>query len=159
MRDGVPDLVMCQAALRLHRAPTLSARRLASSLDISERQLERRFYVGVRTNVKQFDRIVRLGKVPTARRRSAGWADIAYTCGFNVRADLVNDFKLMAQSPPEAFFRTLSVAECRRLTASLAAVSDFCNAFVVYVTISGIASISMLRCTSRFGVNDAILDD
>jgi AraC-like DNA-binding protein len=131
VREATPDLIVRQAVLLLRRNPNLSVRQVAKSLDISERQLERRFYAGVGTNLKQFARIVRMGKVVTARRRGADWADIAYACGFTDQAHLVNDFKSMAQSPPEAFFRTASVAECQSLNASLAAVSDFCNTFVV----------------------------
>lgn len=130
MCDREPDLVVRQAVFRLRSDPNLSVRQLASMLDISERQLERRFHALVGTNLKQFARIVRLGKAVTARRRGGDWADIAYACGFCDQAHLVNDFKSMAQSSPDAFFRSGSLSQCDALNASLAAVSDFCNTFV-----------------------------
>lgn len=130
MRAAAPDATVSHAVLMLRRNPGLGVRRLAADLGISERQLGRRFQAMVGTNVKQFARIVRLGKVVTARRRGAGWADIAYAFGFNDQAHLVNDFRAMAQSPPDAFFRGAST-KYGAFNAALAAVSDFSNTFIV----------------------------
>jgi AraC-like DNA-binding protein len=130
LRHDIPDSVVHHAVHRLRRDPTLSVRQLASSLDISERQLSRRFYATVGTNLKQFARVARFGRVVAARRRGAGWADIAYTCGFSDQAHMIHDFKSMACNPPESFFRLASIAECRELNASLA-MSGFYNTFVM----------------------------
>jgi AraC-like DNA-binding protein len=128
MRDNESDQLVRQAALHLRRAPNLSMRWLASHLDISERHLSRRFQATFGTNPKQFARIVRIGKVIAARRRGAGWADIAYACGFNDQAHMVHDFKSMAGSTPEALFPTAS-DDRHGLNTSLAK-SDFYNTFV-----------------------------
>jgi AraC-like DNA-binding protein len=129
VRGDTPDTVVHQAVLQLCRNPNWSAPRLASSLDISERQLSRRFHAMVGTSLKQFARVARIGKAIAARRRGWGWADIAHACGFSDQAHLINNFKFMAGEPPEALFRAASAAEYRELNASLA-TSGFCNTFV-----------------------------
>jgi transcriptional regulator GlxA family with amidase domain len=116
-----------RAALRLWRNPVWPVRRLAYSLDISERQLTRRFRALAGTTPKQFARIARIGKAVAAKRHGASWADIAYACGFNDQAHLVHDFRTMMRSPPDAF---LSSPQCRQSNASLGA-SGFYNTFVV----------------------------
>lgn len=130
LREDAPDAVVKHAVLRLCRDPALRLRRLASSLEISERQLTRRFHALVGTTPKQFARIARIGKAVAARRRGAGWAEIAYACGFHDQAHLVNDFKTMMQSPPDALFGAASIAQFRDFNASLA-TSGFYNTFVV----------------------------
>ena len=128
LRDDTPDTVAQQAVRWLRRDPTLSVRRLASSLDISERQLSRRFYAMVGSKLKKFARVARLGKVVAARRQGAGWADIAHGCGFNDQAHMIHDFKSMVCSTPETFFDAASTADYRDLNASLA-MSGFYNTF------------------------------
>jgi AraC-like DNA-binding protein len=130
LRDDAPDTVAFQAVSWLRQDPTLSVRRLASSLDISERQLSRRFYAMVGSNIKQFARVARLGRVVAARRRGAGWADIAHGCGFNDQAHMIHDFKSMVRSTPKTFFDAALAAEYREVNASLA-MSGFCNTFVM----------------------------
>ncbi len=131
LQDDGPDPLVCHAALRLRREPTLSVRHLASHLDISERHLSRRFRAMIGATPKQFARIVRIGKVvATARQHQTGWADIAQSCGFNDQAHMIKDFSAMVGSSPEAFFRATSLGGGRRPSASLAE-SDFYNTFLV----------------------------
>ncbi|WP_342725149.1 AraC family transcriptional regulator [Bradyrhizobium sp. B097] len=129
MRDRAPDPLVRRAVLDLLGDPRVSVRQLASQLDISERQLSRRFKLLVGTNPKQFARVVRMGNVIGSRRFGGAWADIAYACGFNDQAHLVNEFKSMTGKPPGAFFRAAATPEHQRLNASLA-TSDFYNTFV-----------------------------
>ena len=78
LRRDPPNTVVERAALRLWRNPVWPVRRLAYSLDISERQLTRRFRALVGTTPKQFARIARIGKAVAAKRHGASWADIAW---------------------------------------------------------------------------------
>jgi AraC-like DNA-binding protein len=123
-----PDPVVRQAVQWLRRDPTLPVARLASRLELRERQLLRRFGSAIGTGPKQFANVARIGKAIAARRRGAGWAEIAGACGFTDQAHLTNAFHGMVGEPPEAFFRHASVEACRALNASLA-VSDFYNTF------------------------------
>ncbi len=124
------DVMVDRAVLLLRRDPNISIRRLATILDISERQLTRRFRAKVGTNPKQFARIERLNHVFRARQRGDGWADIACSCGFNDQAHMVHDFNSMIHKSPEAFFRSLVFENFGDLNTSLAR-SGFCNTFVV----------------------------
>jgi len=123
-----PDPVVKQAVQWLRRNPMLPVARLASRLELHERQLLRRFGAAVGAGPKQFANVARMEKAIAARRRGAGWAEIAGACGFTDQAHLTNAFHGMVGEPPEAFFRHASVEACRALNASLA-MSDFCNTF------------------------------
>ena len=127
LRTHIPDGVLRQAVVELCRTPNLSVQRLASRLDISERQLSRHFHAMVGTSVKQFARIARFGKAFAARRRGCGWADIAHACGFTDQAHLIHDFQRMAGQSPEALFRT--GVQHSDLNTSLA-MSGFYNTLV-----------------------------
>jgi AraC-like DNA-binding protein len=130
IRGDDADLLVRHAVLSILHDPNCSVRSLASRLDISERQLSRRFHSLVGTSVKRFARVVRFGKAVAARRRGASWADISYACGYTDQAHLVHDFKLMAGYPPDGLLKAVSVARYGDLNAALA-VSGFSNTFVV----------------------------
>ena len=123
-----PDPVVQQAVHWLRHDPTLPVARLASRLELHERQFLRRFGAAIGAGPKQFANVARIGKAIAARRCGVGWAEIASDCGFTDQAHLTNAFHGMVGEPPEAFFRHVSVEACRALNASLA-VSDFCNTF------------------------------
>lgn len=124
------DSLIHRAALSLRRNPRLSIRRLASVLDVSERQLTRRFHAVVGASPKQFARIVRIENlVAVARNGRDGWANIAHSCGFTDQAHMINEFKSMTGSPPQAFFRNAVGHDESRWNSSFAA-SGFPNTFV-----------------------------
>jgi AraC-like DNA-binding protein len=129
-RRDTPDSLVHHAVWRLSHDPNCSVRHLASKLDISERQLSRRFHTMVGTSVKRFARVVRLGKAVAARRQGANWTDIAHACGYTDQAHLIHDFKLMAGCPPDGLLKAISVAKYLDLNAALA-VSGFSNTFIV----------------------------
>jgi AraC-like DNA-binding protein len=124
------DVIVDRAVFLLRRDPSLSILRLAAILDISERQLERRFRAKVGTNPKQFARIERLNNVIRARQRGDGWADIACSCGFNDQAHMIHDFNSMTHTSPETFFQSTAFGDFDDLNTALAK-SGFCNTFVV----------------------------
>lgn len=130
IRRDDADLLVRRAVLSILHDPNWSVRSLASRLDISERQLSRRFHALVGTSVKRFARVVRFGKAVAAGRRGASWADTSYACGYADQAHLAHDFKRMAGSPPDGLMKAVSAAKYGDLNAALA-VSGFSNTFVV----------------------------
>ncbi|WP_454619007.1 helix-turn-helix domain-containing protein [Bradyrhizobium cenepequi] len=100
-RERDPDPIICQAVARLRRNPSLRVRRLAENLDVSERHLLRKFQSIFGMSPKQFARFARIEKVLAARQNGAGWADIAYGCGFADQAHMISDFNAVLGAPPE----------------------------------------------------------
>jgi transcriptional regulator GlxA family with amidase domain len=127
--DRADDLVD-HASARLRREPALPVHRLANALEISERQLERRFRTRIGMSPKQFARVARCERILVARGQGHGWADIAADCGFADQAHMVREFKRMVGTAPDAFARRVFAPERRRLNGSLA-MSGFFNTFVV----------------------------
>ncbi|CCE11441.1 hypothetical protein BRAS3843_680036 [Bradyrhizobium sp. STM 3843] len=100
-----PDRIACQAAARLKRNPSLRVGQLARDLDISERQLSRRFHSMFGLTPKGFARAARVEKALAARNREPGWADVAYACGFADQAHMIHDVNAIVGVPPDQAFR------------------------------------------------------
>jgi AraC-like DNA-binding protein len=134
LRDEDRASIAHHAALLLRRDPTLSVRRLAVLLDVSERHLSRRFSTDLGVPPKQFARIVRIGKVvASARGPDTDWTDVAAACGFSDQAHMINEFNVMVGRPPDAFFRVTSLRD-RAAPGASRAESDFYNTFVCEVS-------------------------
>jgi AraC-like DNA-binding protein len=128
LRPLTRDAVAHQAIVQMRRTPNLPVQRLAARLEISERQLSRRFNAMVGTSVKQFARVARFGKALAAHRSGRGWAEIAHACGFTDQAHMIHDFQCMAGRSPQALFR--AAAQHRDLNVSLA-MAGFYNTLVI----------------------------
>lgn len=124
------DNLVDHASARLRREPALPVHRLADALEISERQLERRFRTGIGMSPKQFARVARCERILVARGHGHGWADIAASSGFADQAHMVREFKRMVGTAPDAFARTVFSPERRRVNGKLA-MSGFFNTFVM----------------------------
>jgi AraC-like DNA-binding protein len=96
-----PDPMVCRAAACLRSNPSTRVHRLAADLDVSERQLLRRFRRVFGVSPKQFARCERIEKVLVERSHGSAWADIAYGCGFADQAHMINDFNAVLGVPPE----------------------------------------------------------
>lgn len=101
VRYGQPDPVIARAVGLLRRAPSSPMRRLATSLDISERQFRRRFQSVIGSSPKQFARIARLRKLLALRGRGSAWAQAAHACGYQDQAHLIHDFKDITGHAPD----------------------------------------------------------
>ena len=106
LRTRQPNAVVCRAAHYLRRNPSLSVRRLAAGLDVSERHLSRSFRSMFGASPKQFARVARIEKTVAMRQRGSAWTDIAYACGFADQAHMINDFRAIVGEPPQQVFRT-----------------------------------------------------
>ncbi len=130
LRDDDRQSVAHHAALLLRRDPSLSVRRLASQLEVSERHLSRCFYNEIGIPPKQFARIARIGKVvASARGDDTDWSDVAVSCGFSDQAHMIKDFNAMVGRPPDAFFRVTSLRD-QPVRGVSRAESEFYNTFV-----------------------------
>jgi AraC-like DNA-binding protein len=105
MSNQRSDPVVQHAISLLRRTPNKSVRQLAAQLDISERQLSRRFHAMVGTSVKRFARVARFGRVIAAGRQGGRWAEIAQVCGYVDQAHMIRDFRDMTGRPPQAILR------------------------------------------------------
>ena len=124
------DPLVREAIACLQRNPGQPIGRLARSLAISERQLERRFLGQAGATPKQFVRMLRVELAIAARHRGESWVDIASLCGFNDQAHLIRDFKALSGMTPEAFMRRAFGSELRGYNAELA-MSGFYNTAIV----------------------------
>ena len=80
---------------------------LAGELNLSPRQLERRFREEVGLNAKTLARLIRFGEVQYRLYRNPGLslAPLAYELGFADQAHLTREFRTLAQLTPKAFAR------------------------------------------------------
>jgi transcriptional regulator GlxA family with amidase domain len=98
-----PDQAVEAAVARLvaDRGQTRLAA-LATTAELSEGQLERRFRSAVGIGPKTLARLVRFQEVyrRLGDKAPAGWAEIALDCGYFDQAHLLRDFRELAGSPP-----------------------------------------------------------
>ena len=96
------DSLVSEAVNRImqtHGAQAIGA--LATHLNISIRQLERRFESRVGLPIKQFARMQRFQRVfGELETEQANWAETAIACGYYDQAHLIRDFREFAGQPP-----------------------------------------------------------
>jgi AraC-like DNA-binding protein len=122
----LPDAAITRAITLIEQAAGAARMdRLTHDVNLSPRQLDRRFLAAVGLPPKAFARIVRFQAVLAAYRNSdfTRWADLALQCGFYDQAHLANEFRRFAGAPPTAFFRHPSALAL--LMANLSKTSPF----------------------------------
>jgi AraC-like DNA-binding protein len=124
------DPVVRHAINSLRRNPGQPIAQLARTVEISERQLERRFLNRAGATPKQVVRMLRVEMAIAARHRGESWVDVAARCGFNDQAHMIRDFKALSGVTPEAFMRDAFASELRPYNAALA-MSGFYNTAIV----------------------------
>jgi AraC-like DNA-binding protein len=84
---------------------------LASSLEITERQLERKFAQHVGLSPKAFCRVIRFARAKSLISKMPGFADVhvAYACGYSDQTHLIREFKLFTGQTPSCYERSNSV--------------------------------------------------
>jgi AraC-like DNA-binding protein len=130
LRQDREDPVFSRASSWLRRNPGLRMRKLASLLDLSERQLSRGFRATYGTSPKQYARLARIEKVVAARKNGLGWADVAHACGFVDQAHLIHDFGTIVGGTPAEFFGT-TLRWGLRGTEAAPGMADSYNPFIV----------------------------
>lgn len=124
------DPLIVQAIRSLRRNPGQPIGQLARALEISGRQLERRFLNYAGATPKQFVRMLRVEMAIAARHRGEPWVDVAALCGFSDQAHLIRDFKALSGVTPEAFMRHALGGELCGYNTALA-MSGFYNTAIV----------------------------
>jgi AraC-like DNA-binding protein len=83
----------------------ITVKELACNLNISDRQLERRFLEVVGVSPKLFTRMIRMNYVFKLLKTDPDlkWQDIIYLCGYYDQAHFIRDFKCFAGESPKAF--------------------------------------------------------
>jgi AraC-like DNA-binding protein len=130
MGEDREDPVFSRASRWLRRNPGLRIRKLASRLDISERQLCRGFRATYGASPKQYARLARIEKVISAWKSGIGWTDVAYACGFADQAHLIHDFGAIVGRTPVELFGAKGREHLRR-PAAVPAMADSYNPFIV----------------------------
>jgi AraC-like DNA-binding protein len=125
------DPLVWQAIRSLRANPGQPVAQLARALEISERQLERRFLDYAGATPKQFVRMLRVELAIAARHRGAAWADVAARCGFTDQAHMIRDFKALSGTTPEAFMRRAFGSDDLRHYNTALAMSGFYNTAIV----------------------------
>jgi len=101
-----PDRIVLAAVDRLRRFPNTRVNQLAAVLELSERQLRRRFQRHIGLSVKRLGRVIRFQRVVdelrTHRQQSAspGWAGLAHDHGYADQAHLVRECRDIAGATP-----------------------------------------------------------
>jgi AraC-like DNA-binding protein len=93
------------AANVVRLAGRISVDKIASEAGVTGRQLERRFLRDIGIGPKLFCRILRFQQIFRAvEEREAGWASVAYDCGYYDQAHLIRDFQQFAGQTPGVLF-------------------------------------------------------
>jgi AraC-like DNA-binding protein len=96
---GAPDALVQAAVARLHDgAPPV--RELAARLNVSERQLRRRFGAAVGYGPKRLARVLRLERALAAARGGEGLASVAALAGYADQAHFAGDCRELAGVSP-----------------------------------------------------------
>ena len=98
------DLTAQHAAFILRSDPTIPLHRLASELDVSERQLSRTFNRTFGLGLKRFARLTRIERIVALRHTGLSWAEVAYATDMSDQAHLVKEFKSIVGETPLHFF-------------------------------------------------------
>jgi AraC-like DNA-binding protein len=86
--------------LVLQSRGSIAIERLAREVNLSRRQLERRFSHEVGLSPKLFNRIIRFQNVFEAYDSQRDWVTVAHHCGYYDQAHLIDDFRELAGEPP-----------------------------------------------------------
>jgi AraC-like DNA-binding protein len=91
--------------LIINKFGNVTVKELACKLNISDRQLERRFLEVVGVSPKLFARMIRMNYVFKLLRSNPDlkWQDIIYLCGYYDQAHFIRDFKCFAGESPKVF--------------------------------------------------------
>jgi len=115
LADAEPliDAAVTRAIWMLRRRPDYSVSGLAAAVDLSERQLRRRFAATVGYGPKRLGRIVRFQRLLDVIRTQgdhARWAELAAEANYADQAHMINECLALAGMPPTALPRGVSVS-------------------------------------------------
>ncbi|MEB4212290.1 helix-turn-helix domain-containing protein [Mycobacterium sp. 94-17] len=103
--EPLPDAAVTRAIRTVQRDPDLPVSSLAASVDLSERQLRRRFVAAVGYGPKRFGRIVRFQRLLDlihARGTGVRWAELAVEADYTDQSHMINECRALAGMSPVA---------------------------------------------------------
>lgn len=107
-----PDQIVIEAIGLIEKSKgQISVEKLASALDISARQLERKFIQHVHLSPKIFCRITRFRqmKLLLEKNRECSTCQLAYACGYYDQTHLIREFRLFTGQTPVGYERARPV--------------------------------------------------
>lgn len=102
-REPSVDVAVTRAIGMLQRHPLRQVSELAAVLDLSERQLRRRFAVAVGYGPKRFGRILRFQRLLDLthhRGDRASWAELAVEARYTDQPHMINECRALAGTSP-----------------------------------------------------------
>ena len=107
-----PDAVVTKSLSLIEESKgQISIEALASALQISARQLERKFTQRVGLPPKTFCRLTRFHHAKSMLESAGGpkWCDLAYECGYYDQTHLIQEFRLFTGQTPARYERARPV--------------------------------------------------
>jgi AraC-like DNA-binding protein len=106
------DAAIVTAVAALDREPALRVAELARRLELSERQLRRRFATAVGVSPKTYARVARVHRVLELARDgyAARWADVAVAAGYYDQPHMIDDFRAVTGETPAVLVAELARA-------------------------------------------------
>lgn len=93
--------------------------RLAKTLGLTERTLERRFQAHIGATPKKYARVVRLRSAVFQRQSLPSWADAAYAAGYYDQSHLIRDFQELYGMLPDAVYPQMASSDTLRFSGLL----------------------------------------
>jgi len=108
----IDEVVETAVSIINHAQGQIPVNFLGETLNISARQLERRFQVSVGLSPKMLCRIARIQAVISALRRQpdTAWLDIAHQNGFYDQSHFIREFKTLSGLTPNAYLRDCPIS-------------------------------------------------
>jgi AraC-like DNA-binding protein len=114
------DWVIQQACKALDRSNgSCSISRLARSLGLTERTLQRRFQDHIGVTPKRYARIVRLRSAVLQRKDLPSWADVAHAAGYYDQSHMIGDFQEFYGMPPDSLYPQVEASPTIRFSGLL----------------------------------------
>jgi AraC-like DNA-binding protein len=105
LNRGHEDLLIQTACKELDRSNgNYPISKLARTLGLTERTLERRFQIHIGATPKKYARIVRLRNAVFQRKKLANWADVAYAAGYYDQSHMIHDFQELYGMSSESIY-------------------------------------------------------
>lgn len=93
--------------------------KLARSLGLSERTLERRFQIHIGITPKKYARIVRLRSTIFQRKKLSSWAEAAYIAGYYDQSHMIKEFQELYGMSPDTIYPQMEASQTLQFSGLL----------------------------------------
>jgi AraC-like DNA-binding protein len=104
-RKSQLDYMQRTVSMIMESIGNITVKELASKLNISDRQIERKFKEQIGISPKMFSRLTRINYVFKLLRTNPelNWQDVIFLCGYYDQAHFIRDFKEISGESPNVF--------------------------------------------------------